>query len=339
MSNFKVILTGPIDDAGTKMLKEVAQVTISDPAESILMDDIVNVDAVIARAPAKITRNILDRAKRLKVIGRYGVGFDDIDIAAATEKGIPVVYAPGANVASVAQHTICLITALANRLFWADRALKEGRWKLRYKYEGIELCGKTIGIVGFGNIGAEVARICKALGMEVSYFDNIRRQQLEKELGVEFVRLTCKDKKEGLRVPRKLLQKSSVISIHLPLTDQTRNMIDTKEVRFIKKGAFLINTARGGIVNEMALYNGLRSGKLAGLGLDVFEEEPPSPGNPLLELENVIGTPHIAGVTKDSSRRIAVMIAEDIIKVLHGEIPSNLANPEVFRTSRAQQSC
>lgn len=327
----KVLLTDIIDEKAIEILERVADVKIaSSPSEEVLLREASEADAVIVRTPARITRKIIEKAKNLKVISRYGVGYDNIDVATATERRIPVTYTPGVNTVSVAEYAIGLIVALAKQITRTDRALREHRWELRHKYTGIELSGKILGIVGLGTIGKEVARLSKALGMHVLYWSRTRKEREEKNLGIEFVPLTDEDIKRGLRVPEKLLKESDFISIHLALTEQTRGTIGEREIALMKGGAFLINTARGGIVDEKALYEALKKGKLRGAGVDVFEEEPPYE-SPLLKLENVIVTPHMAALTKEALQRMAVTVADDVLRVLKGKHPANIVNPEVLK--------
>lgn len=329
----KVLLTDIIDKKGIRMLEKVADVLVApSPSEEVLLKEARDVDAIIVRTPAKITRKIIENAKRLKVISRYGVGYDNIDVPSATRNKIPVTYTPGVNALSVAEYTVSLMMVLAKQIVITDKALRAHKWELRHKYTGFELNGKTLGIIGLGSIGQEVARLSKAIGMYVLYRDIVRKKEDEEKLGIEYVPLKDEDKRRGLRVPERLLKKADFISIHVALTDQTFGMIGRKEIASMKKGAFLINTARGGIVDEQALYEAFKKGKLGGAGLDVFQEEPPYE-SVLLKLENVIATPHMAALTKEALERMAVTVAEDVIRVLKGFHPINIANPEVLEST------
>lgn len=325
------LLTGEIDEAGTRILKELGEVRVTKSiAEEDLVHEIATVDALIVRPPSVITRKIIEHARKLKVIGRHGVGYDNIDVEAATEKRIPVTYTPGANAISVAEHAVGFMFALAKRLVLMNNATRKGEWIARDRFEGIELNGKTCGLVGLGRVGTEVARLLKTIGMQVLYFDVIRKEEVEKQFGIEWIPLSEKDKKKGVKVPEMLLKKVDFLSIHAPLTKETQGMIGAKELETMKKGAFIINTARGGIVNENALYDAIKNGRVCGAASDVFEEEPLSTQNPLLELDNVIVTPHSAALTKESKQRMARTVAEDVVRVLRNERPIYMVNPEVF---------
>jgi len=327
---FKILLTDRIDQAGIEIIEKVAEVRYaSSLSEDTLAKEASDVDGMIVRVPAVITKKIIENARKLRVIGRFGVGYDNIDVAAATEKGIVVTYTPGANTLSVAEYTVALVFTLAKYVFAADKALRERRWSMRLDYPGFELAGKTLGIVGLGEIGAEVARLSRAVGMRVLYWSRTRKIDKEKVLGIEYVPLTDGDVEKGLRVPERILAESDFISIHSALTAQTRDLVGKKEIAVMKDGAFLVNTARGELLDERALYEALKSGKLAGAGLDVFEKEPPY-DSPLLTLENVIVGPHVAALAKDAMRRMSIWVAEDTVKVLNKERPLHPVNPQVL---------
>lgn len=315
-----ILLVEEIDEAGLEILRNCGKVVFaSGCSEDVLIKEIENVDAVIIRVMGKITQHVINAAKKLKVIGRHGAGLDNVDLKAATERGIPVVYTPEANVESVAEHTIGLMIAVAKKIPQAHYALKiKNDWSVRYKYIGTELSNKTLGLIGLGRIGRNVARLAKGFNMRVLYYDRVRMPDQEEELGVKYVDLDT------------LLESSDFLSIHVPLTKETYKMIGEHEIKKMKPGAFLINTSRGGIVDEAALYRALVSGKLAGAALDVYEKEPPDFKNPLFNLENVVFSPHMAAHTKEALRRMAVTVAEDVVAVLQGKHPRYVANPEVF---------
>ena len=330
MKSFEVLLTDTIDSAGTEILEKVAEVKYASArTEDVLMKEAAGVDGMVVRVPAVITRKIIENAKKLKVIGRFGVGYDNIDVAAATEKGIVVTYTPGANTLSVAEYTVALMFTLAKQIIQADKALRERNWAMRLDYKGIEFSEKTLGIVGLGEIGSEVARLVKPLGMRVIYWSRTRKEDKEKKIGMEYVPLTDQDKNKGLRVPEKLLRESDFISPHSALTPETRGLIGKREIGAMKDDAFFINTARGELVDEQELYNALKKGKLAGAGLDVFEKEPPY-DSPLLALQNVIVGPHVAALAKDAMKRVSVWVAEDVVRVLNNQRPLHPVNPQVL---------
>jgi D-3-phosphoglycerate dehydrogenase len=249
---------------------------------------------------------------QLKVIGRCGVGLDNIDLKAAGERGIPVVYTPGANAQTVADLTLGLLLALARKIPQADRMTRDGQWK---RIMGNDVWGKTLGICGLGQIGFNVAKRAKGFEMNVVAYDLFENPSLAGELGIDY-----KSKAE-------ILGESDFITLHLPLTPETRGFISIADLRAMKKTAILVNTSRGGIVDENALYMALKEGEIAGAALDVFEHEPPGK-TPLVELDNFIGSPHIGGITTEALGRIGMTVARDIVAVLKGQAPKFPANKE-----------
>lgn len=259
-----------------------------------------------------ITEKVLDAATRLKVIGRCGVGLDNIDLKAAGARGIPVVYTPGANAQTVADLTLGLLLALARKIPQADRMTRGGQWK---RIMGNDVWGKTLGICGLGQIGFNVAKRAKGFDMDVIAYDLFENPPLAAECGIKY-----KSKAEVLR-------ESDFITLHLPLTAETRGFIGIDDLRAMKKSAILVNTSRGGIVDENALYRALKGGEIAGAALDVFEVEPPGK-TPLVELDNFIGSPHIGGITTEAISRIGMTVARDIVSILKGQKPKFPANRE-----------
>jgi D-3-phosphoglycerate dehydrogenase len=273
------------------------------------MKEVREVDGIIVRANGKASRKIMESAPKLKVIGRHGVGVESIDLEAATEKGIWVVNTPDANDISVAEHFFGLALILSKMLNKADVALREGRWEVRYEYIGRELHGKTLGILGFGRIGRAVGRIGhQGFDMKVLYYDVLRYEETEKEIGAKKVSL------EGV------LSQSDFISINLPMLPSTASLLKEREFGLMKPSAYIINLARGPIWDEKALYAMLKEGKIAGAGADVFETEPTPKDNPLLRLENFIATPHMAAHTDEALKRMS-LVAEDVIRILEGKTP------------------
>ncbi len=260
----------------------------------------------------KITERVLAAAGRLKVIGRCGVGLDNIDLHAAGARGIPVVYTPGANAQTVADLTLGLMLALARKITQADRMTRDHQWK---RIMGNDVWGKTLGIFGLGQIGANVARRAKGFDMNVVAYDVVQNLPLAKDLGIEY------------RSKADILGIADFITLHLPLNPETRGFIGDDELSAMKKTAILVNTSRGGIVDEQALYRALKEGEIAGAALDVFEPEPPVK-TPLVELDNFIGCPHIGGITVEAIARIGMTVARDIVAVLKGQPPQFLANKE-----------
>ena len=261
--------------------------------------------------------NVLNAASRLKVVSRHGIGIDSIDLKAATENGIVVANTPRVNTTAVAEHAIALMLAILRKIPDADLSLKSNRWE-GLRFVGEELAGKKLGIIGLGAIGKEVAKRVKAFGIDILYTDNVRDTNLESALGLSFVPLYS------------LLRESDVISIHVPLLPDTKGLIGRKEIALMKKGTYIVNTARGGIVDSDALAEALRSGRIAGAALDVFDTEPPDFSSPLFSVERIIMTPHIGAYTVEAIRRMDCIAAENIAKVLHGEIPEYVVNREVL---------
>jgi D-3-phosphoglycerate dehydrogenase len=260
----------------------------------------------------RITERVLDAAKRLKVIGRCGVGLDNIDLKAAGARGIPVVYTPGANAQTVADLTLGLMLALARKIPQADRMTRGGQWK---RIMGNDVWGKTLGIFGLGQIGFNVAKRAKGFDMNIIAYDLFENVPLAGELGIEY------------RGKAEILREADFITLHLPLNPETLGFISDGELKAMKKNAILINTSRGGIVDEKALFLALKEEEIAGAALDVFEHEPPGK-TPLAELDNFIGCPHIGGITTEAIGRIGMTVSRDIVSVLKGQAPKFLANKE-----------
>ncbi len=311
----KVLVAEPISEEAIEyMRKKGLEVDIKNGlSRDELLSIIGEYEALIVRSQTKVDREMLDAAKRLKIIGRAGVGVDNIDIDTATQKGIVVVNAPGGNTISTAEHTIALILAAARKIPQADRSVKEGKWE-RKKFMGMELRGKTIGVIGIGRVGYEVAKRCKALEMNVIAYDPYVPKERAEKIGVKLVDLDT------------LLKESDIITIHVPRTKETVGMISKKQFEKMKDGVLLVNAARGGVVDEKALYEALKSGKVSAAALDVYEKEPPDPNNPLLKMDNVVTTPHIAASTREAQLNVGMIIAEDIVNVAKGLPVRNAVN-------------
>jgi len=263
--------------------------------------------AILVRNMTPIDRELLAAAPRLEVVGRIGVGMDTLDVAAINERGVVICYPSEENAVSVAEHVFALLLALARKIVVADRAVREGRWP-REECTGVELYGKTMGVLGLGRIGFRVATRARAFGMRVLGYDPYLRQHSPAVTEASAILLELDD----------VLRNSDFISIHLPLTAETRGLINRRRLRMLKPTALLINTARGAIVDEAALVAALRDGRLAGAALDVREQEPP-PSSPLHEMANVVLTPHIASWTREAQERVVRTVAEDVDRVLRGE--------------------
>jgi len=297
---------------------ERVELRLGEPEDSVA-SKIGDADALILGGGGPVTRRVMERAANLKIIARHGIGLDNVDLEAATELGIPVTYCRHTGEEdSVAEHAVALILACARRIVEADRAVREGRWGARVHLVGLELKGKTLGVIGLGAIGRRVARIMReGFLMRVLAYDPYAPEEAFREVGAERASL------------ERLLRESDVITVHAPLTEETRGMLNAEAIRLMKPGAILVNTARGAIVDERALAEALREGRIFYAGLDVFEREPPA-GSPLLELPNVVLTPHIAAFTKEALRRMDMANAEDLVRFFRGERPLHLANPEVY---------
>ncbi len=310
MKKSVVLLFEDINEAGKSVLREKAEILfVNSFEESSLINQVRGADGIIIRTRGKVSRKLMESAPKLKVIGRHGVGVENVDLEAAAELGIWVVNTPNANNFSVAEHYFGLALMLSRMLKKGEIALKEGRWEARNQCVGKELQGKTLGILGFGRIGKSVGRIGhNGFNMNVLYFDIIRYKEAEEEIDAKKVNLD------------ELLSNSDFISINLPLTPETKGMVGEKELGLLKPTAYIINVARGPIWDEKALYTMLKEGKIAGAAADVFAMEPASKDHPLFQLENFIGTPHMAAHTEEAMRRMS-LVAEDIIRVLDGKVP------------------
>jgi D-3-phosphoglycerate dehydrogenase / 2-oxoglutarate reductase len=309
----KVLVREPIAEAGVELLRSRFEVDID--GDSDLAEIIGRYDAIVIRSATKLTADLIEKGGRLKVIGRAGVGVDNVDVEAATRLGIVVANAPESTVISAAEQTIGLIVALARNIPQAHAALKQGRWE-RSRWNGIELDGKTLGVIGFGRIGQQVSRRAVGLGMRVVAYDPFVSEDRFRELGVDRA-ATLDD----------VLGAADVVTLHSPLTDETRGLIGRDAIAKMRDGARLVNAARGQLVDEEALAEAIRSGKLAGAALDVFSQEPYA--GPLLELDEVVTTPHLAASTDEAQDRAGVIVAEQVVAALEGGLVSNAVNTPV----------
>ncbi|KAF2958369.1 hydroxyacid dehydrogenase [Thermotoga sp. Ku-13t] len=282
--------------------------------EKIEPRDLKEFNAVIVGLQ-KITREMLENSN-VKIIAKHGVGVDNIDLDAATEFGIPVTITPNANAVSVAELTMTFIFALSKKLVELHKTLYEKRQFV--SSTGLELLGKTLGIVGFGSIGKEVAKRALCLGMQVLVHDPYVEANVLKEFGAEGVELD------------ELLKRSDFVSLHVPLNEKTRHLIDREKLSLMKKTAYLINTARGGVVDENALVEALKNGQIAGAALDVFDLEPLPPDSPLFDCPNLIMTPHVGAHTYEAILRMNMMAAESIVDFFNGRVPKHVVNSEVI---------
>lgn len=322
----RVLVTEPLSERGLELLRKDFQVEVRpDLTGGDLAGAIGPYDALVVRSQTQVTAEVIEAAESLKVIARAGIGLDNVDVEAATRRGVMVVNAPQSNIISAAEHTIALLLAQARNVPRADRALRAGTWE-RSAFQGVELQGKTIGVVGLGRVGALVAQRAAAFGMRVIAFDPYVPRERAKEMGVEL-----------MPTLEALLVQADFVTIHLPRTPDTEGLIGEHELSMVKEGARLVNTARGGIVDEAALLKALEDGRLAGASLDVFANEPTT-RSPLFELDNVVVTPHLGASTAEAQDKAGVTVAEMVALALKGEFVPYAVNvsagaevPEVAR--------
>lgn len=299
----KILVADSIHEDGVRELQKIGDVEVrTGMSREELLERVKDADVLVVRSATKVTREVIEAGEKLKIIARAGVGLDNIDVAAAKEKGIQVVNAPEAPSVAVAELVIGLMLAFVRHIPAADASMKSGRWEKKAMM-GRELRGKTLGIIGTGSIGKEVARRAKAFKMNLLFYDIVEDREFAEEIGGKYVGL------------EELLRNSDFVSIHVPLTEETRKMIGEKELSLMKPHAVLINTSRGAVVDEKALAEALKAGKIGGACLDVFEKEPPT-GSPILECPNTILTPHIGASTVEAQREAALIIAEKIRKIV-----------------------
>jgi HAD superfamily phosphoserine phosphatase-like hydrolase len=313
----RILVTEPLDPAGIALLEEQFTVDLHlGQPRSALLTLIRPYDAVITRSGTPVTADLLAAGRDLRVVGRAGIGVDNIDIPAATRRGVAVVNAPNGNVRAAAEHTLALLFALARNVPQAQQKLRDGVWG-KSLFMGTEIAGKTLGIIGLGKVGSQVARKAAALDMDVIAYDPFIAPR-------EDVPLVALDE---------LLRRADIVTLHVPLTPITANMITARELGLMKANAFLINCARGKVVDEAALYDACKGGRIAGAAVDAFAAEPPG-AHPLFELPNVVVTPHLGGTTHESMRASALEIAEEVAAVLRGERPRHCLNEEVLDRQR-----
>jgi D-3-phosphoglycerate dehydrogenase len=306
----RVLIREPIAEAGVDLLRERFDVDVDPNGD--LAERIGDYDAIVIRSATKLDGDLIERAARLKVIGRAGVGVDNVDVEAATRRGIVVANAPESTVVSAAEHTIGLLLALSRNIAQAHAALKDGRWE-RSTHGGIELAGKTLGVLGFGRIGQQVARRGLGLEMRVLAHDPFVAPERFRELGVERAESAAD-----------VLGAAEFLTLHLPLTPETTGYLDAEAIAQLRDGVRLVNAARGELVDEQALLDALRSGKVAAAALDVFSAEPYT--GPLLELDNVVVTPHLAASTEEAQDRAGLIVAEQVAAALEGALVTNAVN-------------
>jgi D-3-phosphoglycerate dehydrogenase len=315
-----VVVAGKINPAGVAQLESEARVVIAPDQEVKTVVELArDADGILFRAGPRCDDAIFGACPRLRVVGRHGVGLDTVDLESATRHGVAVVHAPGSNAQAVAEHALMLMLVCVKRAVEIDRQTRRGDWRARHEIGNTELAGKTLGIVGVGNIGRRVAKFAGAIGMRVLGYDKYVPADEVRRRGAEPV--------ESLEA---LLPQVDVLTCHTPLTPETRHMIDERTLGLLRKGAIFINTSRGPVHSEPAVFEALVTGRLAAAGLDVFEREPSPVDNPLFNLDNVVCSPHVAGVTLEANRQASLQVTAEMLRVLRGERPEVLANPEVW---------
>jgi len=321
----KVYVTRKVPEQALEILRSVADVNVWDredvpPPRQVILRELAQADGVFSLLTDRIDAEVMAAAPRLKVISNFAVGFDNVDIPAATKRGIVVTHTPDVLTETVADFTVCLMLAAARRLVEADRYTRDGKWKT---WEPLLLAGQdihhaTLGLIGLGRIGAAVARRAQGFGMRVLYYDVVRREDLERSLSITYRSLDD------------VLRDSDVISVHVPLSEQTRHLIGRAQFALMKNTAVFVNTSRGPVVDQRALAEALASRRIFAAGIDVFEQEPISSDDPLLKLDNVVVVPHIASASIPTRIRMATLAAENLVAVLQGKRPPNPVNPEVL---------
>jgi len=321
---YRVYVTRRIPEAGLKMVLEACEAKVWEdevpPPRDVLMKEIAEVDGLLCLLTDRIDAEVMDAGKKLRVISNYAVGYDNIDIPAATARKLIVGNTPGVLTETTADLAFTLLMASARRIVEGDKYTRAGKWRAwgPTLFLGYDIHHATLGLVGLGRIGSEMAKRAKGFDMKVLYYDAFRREDLEQSLGVQYVDLDT------------LLRESDFVSLHTPLTEQTRHLIGARELGMMKPTAILINSSRGPVIDQKALYEALRDRKIAHAGLDVFEVEPIAHDDPLLSLDNVTVVPHIASASHATRSKMAVMAATNLLAGLRGELPPNCVNPEAW---------
>lgn len=320
MSTLDIVATGPVDAATADILAPYGSLVVApEGSEATLLPLMRRALALIVRGGGVATGAMISAAPHLRVIGRSGAGYDSVDVRSATDRKIPLVYVPGAGARGVAEAAVALILALAKNLVYWDRETKSGNWQSRFLSNPKDLSGSVIGIVGFGNIGSTLAELLRGFNSHLLVYDPLVSLERTRQFGVESTSL------------EELLRSSDFVSLHAPLTAETRGMINRASLELIKPGAFLINLARGGLIESLdVLYEFLQNHRLAGAALDVFEPEPPDHTHPIFRLPNLITAPHALGMTEGTMRQIFKSMAGDMAAVLDGRRPRFVVNPEVL---------
>ena len=322
----KIVISHPLYRDGMALLEGKAEIVITNDGDSDrILDSLIDADAYILRI-GKIDRKAIERCEKLKVITRPGVGYDSVDVQAATERGIPVVLCPAANARAVAEHTVALLLACAKNIVESVNETKAGNFGIRNRYAAVDIVDKMLVVLGFGNIGRQVAKLCAALDMKVGVFDPFVKRETAEEMGYVYFENMLD-----------ALAAADFVSLHMPSMPSTRGMIAAEQFKAMKPTAFFLNAARGDVVNEPALIAVLKNGEIAGAGLDVLVEEPFPADHPFMTMPNVVLTPHMAAQSQETVSKLVTMAAEGTLAVLRGEKWPYVANPEVYDHPRWKQ--
>jgi len=323
----KVYITRDLPERGLKKIKEHFDAEVwpeyAPPPKKVIIDKVATVDALVSLLSDKIDPEVFNAAPKLKIVSQLAVGFDNIDIAEATRRGIYVTNTPEVLTDTTADFAWALLMTIARRVVEADKYVRTGKWKVSWHpamLSGRDIYGATIGIIGAGRIGYAVAKRAKGFDMRVLFYDVIPRPEMEKDFRAKKVDLDT------------LLKESDFVSVHVPLMKETHHLVNAQKLSLMKKTAYLINNSRGPVVDEKALYEALREGQIAGAGLDVFEQEPTPVDNPLLKLDNVVVAPHISSASLETRAKMSEMVAENLVAFFEGKRPPNLVNSDVIKT-------
>lgn len=325
----KVYVTRELPERGLRIIKERFDTEVwteyAPPPKKVIIEKAAEVEALATLLSDKIDAEVFNAAPNLQIVSQLAVGFDNIEVKEATKRGVYVTNTPGVLTETTADFAWTLLMAAARRVVEADKYIRTGRWKVGWHpmmLQGRDVYGATLGIIGLGRIGSSIAKRAAGFDMKVIYYDVIRRQDLEKEQGIEYVEID------------NLLQKADFVTVNVPLLKATYHLIDEEKLRLMKKTAILVNNSRGPVIDEKALYKALKEGWIASAGLDVFEQEPTSTSNPLLTLDNVVVAPHISSASFETRSKMAEMVAENLVAFFEGRIPPNLVNKDVVNVKK-----
>jgi glyoxylate reductase len=322
----KIYVTRELPERGLNLIKRHFDTEVwleyAPPLKKVIIEKAKNVDALASLLSDKIDAEVFNAAPKLRIVSQLAVGFDNIDTAEATKRGIYVTNTPEVLTDTTADFAWSLLMAVARRVVEADKYVRTGQWKVSWHpamLQGRDVYGATIGIVGAGRIGYAVAKRAKGFDMKILFYDVVPRPEIERDFGAKKVDLDT------------LFKESDYVSIHVPLMKETHHLVNAEKLKLMKKTAYLINNARGPVVDEKALYEALKMGQIAGAGLDVFEQEPTPLDNPLLKLDNVVVAPHISSASFETRSRMSEMVAENLVAFFEGKKPPNLVNPDVMK--------